>query len=750
MPVITTPMVRATAAAGLLAAGCGGTPDEQPPPTPIGCRAGEWAREDGSCVAAGLPPDLACAPGSWRADDGSCVPAGVAPDGCGEGFVHDGDGGCDPVLPAQPCGDGLMAVPGDTSCEPPAPCGAGAWGDIPVDAGTEFVDGTFAGQSDGSQQAPWATIQAGVDAAAPGAVVAVAAGDYAEDVRIEGKAVRLWGRCPAMVEVAGSAAGFGAIDVRDGASTTEIHALAAGGARAGVVVSGAVDVHMTGLWIHDTGREGVRASDALGVTRVTVERSLVERARDDGMIFSGVEAVLDSVLVRDTVVATPQGFYGRGVAASDGAARGMLTCRRSLIERNPQFGVLVGGTDALVESTVIRESGASAPSLGAGLFVVERQDTRSRAAATLRTSVVAQSHGTGLYLTGSDLEVDSAVIRDGRPNAQGTNGRAVEAYVSTTAATTLAIVHSLVIRSQEVGIGVYGVATTIDGSAIRDTEPSTLGFGRGLSVQYDPIGGGRSTLALASSAVERNHEEGILLQASDASIEGVAVRDTWLDPVDHLARGIAAQEGMGMRTIATVRASLVERSSQHGIVVLGSDITLEQSVVRDTTASDLGVFGRAIQLQSPCENQNGTLVCDPTRPSKGMVRATLIENAVEAGVACYDSDLTFDASIVRTTAANTGGAFGDALLVAAFDGAATAAVTKSRLEGSARGGLALFGAHASYQDSELTCQSFDLIGEPYQGVAFELTNLGGNLCGCPQPQSECLLATSGLPPPAPL
>ena len=52
-------------------------------------------------------------------------------------------------------------------------------------------------------------------AAAAGATIAVAAGSYAEDVVIQGKSVRLFGRCPALVEVTGAGVELAAIQVFD-------------------------------------------------------------------------------------------------------------------------------------------------------------------------------------------------------------------------------------------------------------------------------------------------------------------------------------------------------------------------------------------------------------------------------------------------------------------------------------------------------------------------------------------------------
>ncbi len=73
------------------------------------------------------PPEAdplpACEEPELALPDGSCIRPGVPHDGCGEGFVHDGVYGCEPILPAEPCPPGLMAVPGDETCRSVMECG---------------------------------------------------------------------------------------------------------------------------------------------------------------------------------------------------------------------------------------------------------------------------------------------------------------------------------------------------------------------------------------------------------------------------------------------------------------------------------------------------------------------------------------------------------------------------------------------------------------------------------------------------
>src|SRR5262245_6837724 len=135
-------MLRQLLALACVLAGCASDEDASSGDPPSACPSNQWLRPDGVCVTPGIPADLPCPPGE-QLRDGACIPAGILVDGCSDGFVHDGDRGCDPILPDTDCADGLMAVPGETACREIAPCGSGVWGDIPVDASTEYVDASY-------------------------------------------------------------------------------------------------------------------------------------------------------------------------------------------------------------------------------------------------------------------------------------------------------------------------------------------------------------------------------------------------------------------------------------------------------------------------------------------------------------------------------------------------------------------------------------------------------------------------------
>ena len=66
-------------------------------------------------------PGIAACPEAEVRIDADCVRAGVPETNCGHGFVADGHGGCEPVLPEDACA-GTLARPGDTTCAALANC----------------------------------------------------------------------------------------------------------------------------------------------------------------------------------------------------------------------------------------------------------------------------------------------------------------------------------------------------------------------------------------------------------------------------------------------------------------------------------------------------------------------------------------------------------------------------------------------------------------------------------------------------
>jgi hypothetical protein len=454
----------------------------------------------------------ACQPGEAIADDGHCEPAGIPPTSCGAGFQSDGDRGCTAILPADPCPAGRMAVPGETDCHDVRPCADGTWGDIPVDATTQFVDGSFAGASKGTMAAPWKNVMDAVNAASSGAIVAIAAGTYPEDVVVSKKSVRLWGRCPSMVTIKGIGLQPAAVTLFPGADDSELHAVGARGPDAAISVSGATGVVIDHVWTYATANRSIDIEDSLGETSVAISDSLFEGAHKFGAFVSGATATFDRVVVRG-VQSLADGTFGRGIEIENhGASRANVTLRGSIVEQCHEVGVVVFAADATIESSIVRDTQprASDHTLGRGIDVL--QDGGMRGTLAMRGSIVSGNAEANVVVAGGDATIESTMITDARPRASdATLGRGIAAQIFDDQRANLIVRACVVARNLQIGISVAGGDAQIESTLVRDTSPQSSDgrFGRGICVQPDLESGARSTATIHATVVRSSHDTGI-------------------------------------------------------------------------------------------------------------------------------------------------------------------------------------------------------------------------------------------------
>jgi hypothetical protein len=222
----------------------------------------------------------------------------------------------------------------------------------------------------------------------------VAAGRYEEDERVVGKAVRLWGRCPSLTEVAGATFDGAALGVAQRAAGTEIRGFAVTGAGWGVVVRGASEVTIDRLWIHETSLVGVAIAGDLGTTSATLSRSVVEGTGSVAVYTTGATATVESSVLRDTRPGA-DGQLGRGVYVESDLAsrrRGALTLRASLVERNREIGLFGIGADLLVDASVVRDTEASRTGQGGNGIAIESDGTATSACSSSMGQATSPVH----------------------------------------------------------------------------------------------------------------------------------------------------------------------------------------------------------------------------------------------------------------------------------------------------------------------------------------------------------------------
>ncbi|MDC0685485.1 right-handed parallel beta-helix repeat-containing protein [Sorangium atrum] len=693
-------------------------------PPDMSCPPGELALESSECHPAGVPPDMPCPPGELALESGECQPAGVPPEACGTGFAGDGNGGCKAILPENGCPEGQMAIPGETSCREVAPCGNEPWGDIPVEANTQFVDQAYAGgDSDGTRTKPWTKIQRGIDEAVDGAIVAVADGSYPEDVEIRGKAVRLWGRCPALVEIRGTDPSAQAIEVDGNAATgTEIRRLAVTGEGAGLFMAGAHDVTIEQVWVHNTGSQAIFAQTATRHrTSMVLKGSLVEQNREIGVIVNGSDATIESTVVR-TTQPRADGEFGWGIGVqddSDTGERASVTVRASLVEQNHDVGVIVIGSDATIESTVVRTTQPSPDgTVGRGIGVQDDPDTGELASVTIRACLVEQNHDEGVFVIGSDAMIEATVVRATQPRADGTAGRGIniENAPDTGERARVTIRACVVEQNHDLGVIVIGSDATIEATVVRATQPSADGTaGRGINVEDDPDRGGRASVTIRACVVEQNHELGVLVAGSNAAIESTVVRATQPQADGTAGRGIGVQAGhdINERASVTIRACVVEQNHDLGVIVSGSDAKIEATVVRATQPQADGTGGWGIGVQkNPRTGERAGVT----------VRACVVERNHDEGVFVYGSDAAIEATVVRATQPNADREFGRGIVVqndADTDERASVTVHACVVEQNHDVGVLVVGSDATIEATVVRATQLNADGEWGSGIVVQ-------------------------------
>lgn len=571
-----------------------------------------------------------CPPGTKPDGDGACLEPGIPEGACGPGFSWV-DGGCEPILPATPCPAGQLALPGETACHPLVDCGAAPWGDIPLEADTIYVDANFSGTSDGTETNPLTSIEAAVNMAGGGQLIAVAAGTYTEDIDVQ-KPVRIWGRCPDLVKVVGVPdEELSTIIVGTGAEGSELRNLSIEGPDVGLAFSGSQGVLFAHLWIHDTGPYGVYITRDLGETEYTIRHLLVE-----------------------------------------GMAR---------------TGISVFGADGVIEDTVVRDiASASDGDDGEGITVTENEEHPPDLA--VRRSIIERSHDGGMLFSGRYMVFEDSVVRDIEPNQ------------------------------------------------------AEIARGRGIAIQYSPVHRLPAVAEVRRSYISDAHEYGVFVSSSEAEVEHVTVRQTHAPSTTRpIANGIAAihapdaPEGAKL----TVRQSLFDRNEQTGVHVSGSEVTVEQVLIRDNLTLFGARFGRGMQVQKRAETG---------RPGNATIRWSAIHDCYESGILVTDSTASIeDTLITGILAGKSNGQAGDGI-DAIFLGInpTEVNVARSLVKDSARVGLGIFGSSATLRDSTLDCNVIDINGESFTGESFDLSNLGGNHCGCGDEQ-QCKVLSASLGPP---
>ena len=716
------------------------------------CRDDEVPMLGGGCKRVGVKECLdgwgLMGPPDWK-----CKPIGP-PRTCLKGWEKVAGGWCEPILPKTKCPVGTMEKIGFSTCQPIGDCGTGTWGNIMADAKTIFVDQNHKGTSGlGTVNQPYLTIEEAMTYASVDANIAVAAGDYEEDLYIN-RPITIAGRCAQKVSLyfstsdtididakgvklssmtisskmsgivlwKNSSAVLQGVVVRNcgkegiladvGSHFTMRDSLVEGNSGVGIGLLGAImDLERTVVRdgrpsaLGSVGGAGIVASTKLNTSpKVTIRGCLFDNNRRHGISLWGAEATLERTVIVDTQPQALDQVAGVGIqAAREDKISSSLTMRDCFVGRNRQLGIGVWGSKATVERTVVRDTHeqASDKVAGAGIAVMFLSNQSHPSDVTVRDSLVVGNRVAGILLESSKATVERTVVRDTRERAlDNTLGFGIEAWIQAgqSRPAEVTVRDSLITGNRYMGLGLFSSKATVERTVVRDTreQASDKHYGGGIQASIQNSHTQPSELTVGDSLVTGNRSFGILVESSKATIERSVVRDTRGSALDdNHGMGIQASVRFGnnLPSELTVRDSLVSRNRSTGVLLESSKAIMERTVVRDTgeQASD-GMFGTGIQA---------SMDSDINLPSELTVRESLVAGNRSTGIFIWSSKATVERTVVRDTRESAShNMFGRGIEASIQSGQSRLSeltVRESLVSRNRSTGIALFGANGKLE-----------------------------------------------------
>lgn len=630
---------------------------------PVGvlhCAEGFVADGEGGCEPI-LPERLdPCPAGTMeRIGQIECQPVGVLQ--CAEGFVTDGEGGCDAILPPgpDPCPHGTIELIGHNTCQPLGDCGpdpsegGSPWGLVEVDATTMYVDATAdATGANGTVAAPFLTVAEALAEVPPGGQVAIAAGEY-EEALVVSRPVRLAGRCSALVVLRSP----GDLDpprptlrITSGGTGSEVQGVTLTGPGEGLRVSGAQQVSVQEVEIPSTGSYGV-----LGISDADARlwRVKVTGATTLGILSNNSTLSVEQSVVRGTNPQPATGYFGRGIEANCTSVGSCTTLHveGSLVAGNRDIGIFAFDVDAVVISSVVRDTLPEVTGQGPGMGINAQcnSDLETCGSMLVEGSLVKGNRDTGILVMGVHARVASSVVRDTLPRMSdrvGGRGISAQCHPTTGVCGSLRVEGSLVADNHEFGIEAVVSETQVVSSIVRDTQSQEgdQTYGLGIAAFCNGDLGIFGSLRIEGCLVAGNHTYGIYASGVEARVVSSVVRNTQpqlLDAKDGI--GIAAQCYPGVEVCGSldVESSLITANREMGIFASGADARVVSSVVRDTLPQESDQAGGR-GIVGQCDARMG--ICGSMH-----VQESLVAHNRELGLVAYG----VHASVISTTVRNT-------------------------------------------------------------------------------------------------
>jgi hypothetical protein len=479
-------------------------------------------------------------------------------------------------------------IPDGDVCVPEA-CGTGTWGDIAGDDSTIYVDLAATEGGDGSAEAPFASITEALEEAPTGALIAVAAGRYVENLSADSSVsgLHLAGRCRELVVLDASAGSSDTpglrLELSAGSATISGLTIRDANYAGLIVTSGEVTLRRVSVIGNAYSGMGVVGSALVHDASVVAEDcEFAENVGSNiGMFYSRAQLELRGSVVRDAQRGAA-GQSGLGIAVEEGAS---LVVEASEVLRNYNQGILVeAGSSVVVRGSRI-EGGLPDPSglYGYGLQIDD-------ATVEIESSELVGNSHAGLVAQGETLlTIRDTIIRDTATTGYGSFGGAVQVGGGA----------ALVMDGCELSNNASFGVTLTDGASAVVTDTLILGTTtNGLGEAWGALWAqGGSTLEVDGCTIDGASTTGICAAEVGTT---VAVTDTVVRGV-HPDGSALYGHGLNIGGGATLVGSGLTLEDNTGVAVLatdaGSSVSLVDSTIRATHRGDFYTVAQGIAVQ---------------------------------------------------------------------------------------------------------------------------------------------------------
>jgi hypothetical protein len=328
----------------------------------------------------------------------------------------------------------------------------------------------------------------------------------------------------------------------------------------------------------------------------------------------------------------------------------------------------------------------------------------------------------GIEVTGAaDVQIVSTWVHD-------VGGHGIT-FTDTGGPSSGLISRSLIERSLDAGVSVFGAGVTVDATQITHVSPlhdgdRAIGILAGASPVFmgdDPTVRNPATLTVQQSVIDHSRGAGILLDVANATIVASVISEV---APDARGRGSAIEDrahpAPRIPTSLVLRQSVIEQAHDVGVRLWNADATIEDSVVRDVGADQTGrCLGNGIRARYD-------LLRDLDLGVRLTVHRSIIEATHQAGIHMEGGSAVVDDSIIRGTLAEPcRNDFGDG--VATYPSPVSSpklSLVHTRIENSARAAVASRGDALTVTGSTFECNALGVLASA-SGASAESTT-----CGC--------------------